>query len=226
MKVVNTIEPLKRTVETLSENLVELDNKTLSELLALMRKQVEAASTITDRYEDLSRKVQPSAILESQIRAKYQQATRVKKAQTKGKALEELVALLFASIDGFKEVDRNINTATEEIDVVFRNESRDAFWQRESQLILFECKNWHSQRVGKNEFVLFKEKMKNRGRHCRLGFLICTDVFADTIKKEMLRESQSDILVVPIDGDDLRKLIESIDRSELMKKYVEQATMI
>lgn len=41
----------------------------------------------------------------------------------------------------------------------------------------------------------------------------------------MLRESQHDILVVPINGDELRRLVEATDRNELLKQYVIDATM-
>ena len=112
--------------------------------------------------------------------------------------MEDLAAALFASIDGFIEIGRDTNTATEEIDLVFRNDSREPMWRKESQIVLVECKNWHSQRVGKNEFVLFKEKMENRAGRCKLGFLICTEDFAETVTKEMLRSSKFDLLIVPI----------------------------
>jgi ActR/RegA family two-component response regulator len=134
----------------------------------------------------------------------------------KGKALETLVAALFSSIEGLVEANRNIHTETEEIDIVFRNERRDPFWQRESALILVECKNWLSKRVGKNEFVEFREKMANRFGRCQLGFLICVDKFTDTLTKEMLRSSKGDLLVVPIDGTQLSELVKSEDRNRYL----------
>ncbi|MBI1929917.1 hypothetical protein HYR99_37405 [Candidatus Poribacteria bacterium] len=44
--------------------------------------------------------------------------------------MEDLLATLLASIEGFIEIGRNVNTATEEIDIVFRNGSRDPFCDR------------------------------------------------------------------------------------------------
>src|SRR5262249_6388163 len=125
----------------------------------------------------------------------------------KGRALEELLALIIGSISGLVEFKRNATTETEEIDIVFRNNSPDLFWQRRGDLILVECKNWNSQRVGKNEFVLFHSKIKNRGNLCSLGFLVCTEDFAETVTKEMLRDGQSGLLVVPINGARLRDLV-------------------
>lgn len=144
----------------------------------------------------------------------------------KGKALETFIAALFSSIEGFVEVDRNIITETEEIDIVFRNESNHPIWQKERSLILVECKNWLSKRVGKNEFVVFKEKMENRAGRCSLGFLVCVDEFAETVTKEMLRSSKTELLIVPIDGDKLQQLVESQNRNQLLLDLLTAATLV
>ena len=124
------------------------------------------------------------------------------------------------------EVNRNINTETEEIDIVFRNESKHPIWQRESALILVECKNWVTKRVGKNEFVVFKEKIENRFGRCHLGFLICVDRFADTLTKEMLRSSKGDLLVVPIDGNQLLQLVDSENRNQDLINLITATALI
>ena len=147
-------------------------------------------------------------------------------AHLKGKALETFVGALFSSIEGFVEVGRNINTQTEEIDITFRNESHHPTWQKESSVVLVECKNWLSKRVGKNEFVLFKEKIENRAGRCRLGFLICVEEFAETVTKEMLRSSKSELLVVPIDGEKLRQLVHSQNRNQLLLNFLTAATLL
>jgi ActR/RegA family two-component response regulator/Holliday junction resolvase-like predicted endonuclease len=144
----------------------------------------------------------------------------------KGKALETFIAALFSTVEGFVEVSRNVNTETEEIDIVIRNESKHPTWQKESSLILVECKNWLTSRVGKNEFVLFQEKIENRSGRCRLGFLICVDEFAETVTKEMLRGSKNDLLVVPIDGQKLEQLVRSANRNQLMLNFLTEATLI
>lgn len=191
-----------------------------------IEKGLDFEQRIKLRVNDFICTTQLIADRELLIGAKYQEAKRTKNVHKKGKALEELIAALIASIEGFTETGRNVNTTDEEIDIVFRNESRDAFWQKESGMILFECKNWHSQRVGKNEFGSFIRKIESRSGRCKLGFLICMEDFAETIQSQMLRSSRDDILVVPINGSDLQSLIESIDRNELLKKLVEKATLI
>jgi DNA-binding NarL/FixJ family response regulator len=194
--------------------------------LDFVPKEADFRDALTFKVNDFIRTFHLIADRELLIRAKYKAAQTLRNSQEKGKALEDLLAALLASIEGFIEVGRNVNTTSEEIDIVFRNESRNPAWQRESQIILVECKNWHSQRVGKNEFVLFKEKMENRVGRAELGFLVCTAEFAETIEKEMLRSSKTSLLVVPINGEALRRLVEAENRSELLRSFVDQALLV
>ncbi|HEY9905319.1 MAG TPA: hypothetical protein V6D43_23305 [Candidatus Sericytochromatia bacterium] len=123
----------------------------------------------------------------------------------RGRSLEELVSRLFETIPGFTVTDR-IRTATEEIDIAVLNDSNDPRFRRESAILLAECKNW-SNKCGKNEFVLFKEKIENRSNRCSLGFLISWNGFKETVTKEMLRGSREHTLVVPITGKDVRTAV-------------------
>jgi FixJ family two-component response regulator len=177
------------------------------------------------KLDDFIRTTRLVADRERLIQAKYHELLRAKSARKKGRALEDLLAALFASIEGFIEIGRNVNTATEEIDLVFRNGSQAPNWQRQSEIILVECKNWQSQRVGKNEFVVFKAKMQTRAGRCELGFLVCTERFAETVEKEMLRSSQTRLLVVPIDGEDLRQLVEGQERGSILLDFVNRSLL-
>ena len=123
----------------------------------------------------------------------------------KGRSLEELSSRLFESVDGFSVTGR-VRTSTEEIDVSLLNDCDDPRFQRESAMLIAECKNW-SGKCGKNEFVIFKEKIENRSRRCSLGFLISWNGFKTTITKEMLRGSREDSLIVPITGKDIREAV-------------------
>lgn len=123
----------------------------------------------------------------------------------KGRSLEELITRLFSTIPGFT-VSGRVRTETEEIDISILNNSADPRFTREEALILVECKNWTSK-CGKNEFVLFKEKMENRKGRCSLGFLVSWNGFKCTVTKEMLRGSHERILIVPIDGRQVREAV-------------------
>jgi hypothetical protein len=58
-----------------------------------------------------------------------------------------------------------------------------------------------------------------------LGFLICTERFAETLHREALRDSKDRLRVVPIDGADLRRLVEAADREAVLRVMVERAVL-
>lgn len=127
-------------------------------------------------------------------------------ASDKGKSLEELIVRLFSESQSFSVNEIRVPTETEEIDVIVLNKSNDPRFRRESAVFLVECKNW-SGKCGKNEFVIFKEKIENRKGRCSLGFLISWNGFAETVAKEMLRGSKEEPLIIPLDGNDIKKAI-------------------
>lgn len=76
----------------------------------------------------------------------------------------------------------------------------------------------------------FYRKLENRGGHCRplacrIGFLVCTERFAETFHLEALRDSKDRLRVVPIDGDGLRRLVEAEDCSAVLRELVERALL-
>ncbi len=136
----------------------------------------------------------------------------VDKAQTtddKGRSLEELCSRLFETVPGFT-VGGRVRTATEEIDISIVNDSNDPRLRRESALLLAECKNW-TGKCGKDEVVIFREKIENRNRRCSLGFLISWNGFTSTVTKEMLRGSREQTLIVPMTGKEIRDAVRGGD---------------
>ncbi len=123
----------------------------------------------------------------------------------KGRTLEELCSRLLSSVPGFTVTGR-IRTETEEIDISVLNDSEEPRLRREGAIVLAECKSW-TGRCGKNEFVLFRQKLENRYQRCRLGFLISWNGFAETVTKEMLRGSRDGILLVPLTGEEIRRAV-------------------
>lgn len=140
-----------------------------------------------------------------------------KDSNIKGRLLEELICKIFSNIDGFEIIDR-LKTQTEEIDLVILNKSKETFWQKESQLLLVECKNWTSK-CGKSELVLFKEKIANRRSRAKIGFFISWNGFKETFSKEDLRTSQGDILIVPITGQEIIEATAQTSIQESIEKW-------
>ena len=126
----------------------------------------------------------------------------------KGRALEELMTRLFCSIPGFIFDGRNVRTETEEIDITLINGSSDPRFVKEQPLMLVECKNWTSK-CGKDELVLFRQKVQNRNQRCTLGFLVSWNGFAGTIAKELLRGSRDEAVILLLEGDHVRRAVRS-----------------
>jgi len=180
-------------------------NSSLEEVVNSLRVFVE------NRYVDFEQKIQEKLV----------EALTITDSNEKGKALEELLVLIFSTLDGFIPSHR-IRTETEEIDISVRNESKDSFWSKFTPFILIECKNW-STNCGKNEFVIFQNKLTNRFGLSRLGFLVSLNGFRNTVTKEMLRGSKTEFLIVPVDGNRLKELIKSKERSDLLKSFVSES---
>lgn len=163
----------------------------------------QASSDIGKRISEVAARV--SGWGTESLDALVDAVEKAKSTDDKGRSLEELFSRLLESIPGFSITGR-IKTATEEIDISVLNDSQDPRFRRESALILGECKNW-SGKCGKNEFVIFKEKLENRNRRCSLGFLLSWNGFAETVTKEMLRGSKEEFLIVPITGKEIRAAV-------------------
>jgi len=145
-------------------------------------------------------------------------------ADQKGHALEDLIEALFATVPGF-ELKQRVRTETEEIDLTVLNGSGDTRWKTDEPLILVECKNWSSN-CGKNEIVQFKEKLSNRRGRSTLGFFISWNGFADTVTKELLRGSRERLLIVPLDGEQIRQAVREGAFLKTLQKAWEQAVML
>lgn len=142
----------------------------------------------------------------------------------KGKALEDLLLMVFRSIPGFTRVQNRLTNAVEEIDILLRNESTDPFWVKEGASFLFECKNW-SKPVGRSEIDVFVRKLERRHQRCKLGFLAAFGGFTDPAYKVQLADSKDDVLVVLMDGEDLARLVAPGDRSAVLKDLHQRAVM-
>ena len=145
-------------------------------------------------------------------------------SDAKGRSLEELSSRLFSSVDGFTVTGR-VRTETEEIDITILNDSPDPRLRREGAVVLVECKNW-SAKCGKNEFVLFKEKIENRSRRSTLGFLVSWNGFSHTITKEMLRGSREETLIVPVTGESIRAGVRDNNFTRVLLQCWDDATRI
>lgn len=129
-------------------------------------------------------------------------------SQRKGKALEELLLVLWRSMPGFDHTVRNVRNYSEEIDLIVVNKSRDEFLRQQGSLFLIECKNW-STRVDPKEINQFITKIQSRSGRCRLGFFVAPKGFTEPAKFTLAKHAEKDWAVVLIEAADLKRLIDA-----------------
>lgn len=174
---------------------------------------------IGEKINEIAQGYSKAKLLElSDLISKLEKATTEKnKKNEKGLLLEELSVRFFSEIPGLKVIER-IRTKTEEIDLVILNNANKGIWKSESPLILAECKNWTTKKAGKNEYVAFREKLVNRRGRAKLGFFVSGLGYAKTFFEEDLRNSKDDILIVPIE---VNEMIDILSNGKSVQEYLE-----
>lgn len=153
------------------------------------------------------------------LREALEQAKVASSSQERGRDLEQLVKRLFEKMEGFVDVVTNVRSSVEEIDLMFRNESSDAFWNQQGPFVMVECKSW-SKKVGRAELDVFASKMSRRARWCRLGFFVSLSGFSREFSLSLRQYISSNVLVVPIDLKRLEMLCDVGNPKELLKEYI------
>lgn len=173
------------------------------------------APDIWQALTDLHTKpVEQASIREILIQVKAE-----KKAVDKGRHLEQLVKKLFERLHGFVDVVTNVRSSSGEIDLMFRNESSDPFWNQQGPFIMVECKSLN-EKVGLAALHLFASKMSQRAGWCRLGFFISLSGFTKDFYLSLRNFIMNNVLIVPIDQKRLEKLCEVKDPKGLLKEYL------
>ena len=147
--------------------------------------------------------------------------------QEKGRRLECFIAFLLSQIQGFYVHSTNYNTATEEIDIVVKNGRVGGFFSvYQEPLILVECKN-QEKRAGKNEYVSFATKLRNRRRAASIGFFVSMKGYTQDFKMESLRDSRERLVIAKLDQKHVRKWSESFGEAAVnfLERLLEEAVL-
>ncbi len=159
---------------------------------------------------------------EKAIRATWEAVQAEKDRNKKGLLLEQLMELLLKTIPGFGRLDTRMKNEIEELDILVRNDSTDAFWQKESPYILVECKNW-SGHVGTKELRDLFGKFEARYQRYRLALFVAAGGFADTVRQDLRTRAREGLLVMLISPGDLDELVKCSDRSAVLKDVHQRA---
>jgi len=138
-----------------------------------------------------------------------------------GKALEDLMAWIFGSIDGFS-IEMNLQTKMGEVDIMISNEVEfSCFWNRKGDNIPVECRN---RKRGKKEGIRNSDVLKTMVLNlidCKFGFFVSTQGFS----REFLdRLVSGEKYIVPIDDFRIKELVQSTGRISLLAEYVREVS--
>lgn len=102
----------------------------------------------------------------------------------KGKLLEELVEVLFASHSQFRVIEKRYSTGDEEIDLIIQNNVEKTFWvSLNSPIFLVECKNW-SKPIGTRDLRDFEIKLQNHNNTAKVGLFFSYGGFTRECENE------------------------------------------
>lgn len=139
----------------------------------------------------------------------------------KGVLFERFLGLLFGSM-GYREIKKRvIDSSRNEVDLIVRNETKDPFLNKFGKYFLIECKNKPDYNVGKNDFIVFSDKLKNSNGLSELGIIATTGGIAKTSYLQAMRDSKESSKVLFLSNAEFLNLILSENKLEEFKKIID-----
>jgi len=124
---------------------------------------------------------------------------------------------------GFKNIrTRTKDQASNEIDLVIRNDVDDPFFHKFKRYIFVECKNKPMEGFSKNDFIVFNNKVNSSSGDSDLGIVFTTGHIKNTVYKEALRESKFDTKILYLSQPEIDTLIRSADMLEEFKCIIDK----
>lgn len=207
------LDPLKSILRT--GKVVDVINK--------QDKVLETANlikpAIVNFYNSLN---EDKSIINTSLLQNYSDAKNEVDNFKKGILFERFLGLLFGFL-GYKEITKRvIDQSRNEVDLSIRNEIKDPFLNKFGKYILVECKNKPDYNVGKNDFIVFNEKLKNSNGLSELGIIATTGGFAKTTYQEAMRSSGTGNKVLFLSNVEFLRLIQSENKIEEFKKIIDE----
>lgn len=151
----------------------------------------------------------------------YSQAKNETDAFKKGERFENFVSLLFQSIGYSKVSKRVIDKSLNEVDLIIRNEINDSFLSKFGKYILIECKNKPKEKVDKNTFIVFNNKLIHTNNLSELGILATTGYVSRNTYIEAVRTSHDVRKIIFLSNKEFEALILSNDKLETFKEIID-----
>lgn len=177
----------------------------------------ELTTTISDYY---SKDVNPVAV--QILEDMYAKAKNEPDAVKKGRMFEEFVVGLFRQM-GFAHIGTRVrDAASNEIDIIVRNDINDPFFGKYGRYIFAECKNKPEDGFSKNDFIIFHKKVSSSNGDSNLGVVFTTGHIKRTVYLEALKESGNDVKIVYLSSGEIARLIHTPDMLDEFKEIMDE----
>lgn len=143
-------------------------------------------------------------------------------AYKKGKMFEDLIVNLFRQM-GFTHVEtRKRDSASNELDLVVRNDIDDVFFKKFKRYIFVECKNKPESGIDKNDFIVFNNKVQSSFGNSDLGIMFTTGTIKRTVFLEALKDSKYNNKIVFLSSAEILRLIRTPRMLEEFKEIIDE----
>ena len=140
----------------------------------------------------------------------------------KGQSFEYFISTLFSNM-GYSRIRMRVkDRSSNEVDLIVRNETTDLFLNKFGKYFLVECKNKPNEAVGKNDFIVFYNKLRNASSMSELGILCTSGYIARTTYLEAMRESQGEKKVIFLSNPEIVRMITSDNIREEFKNILDE----
>lgn len=175
-------------------------------------------STIEDYYKKIDN--DPSEINNALLQF-YSEAKNETDTYRKGEKFEHFMSLMFQSI-GFNQVLKRVkDQSLNEVDLIIRNDIEDNFISKFGKYILVECKNKPVDKVNKNDFIVFQNKLKNTNGLAELGIIATTGHITKNTYIEAVRESSEARKILFLSNPEIEKLIRADNKLSTFKNLID-----
>lgn len=142
----------------------------------------------------------------------------------KGKLFEDFVVNMFRQM-GFIHIEtRARDAASNEIDLILRNDINDPFFSKFSRYIYIECKNKDSG-FDKNDFIVFNNKIQSSYGNCDIGIVITTGYIKNTVFLESLKDSKYNSKIVFLSSAEIMRIIHTPKMLDELKEIIDEQVL-
>lgn len=143
----------------------------------------------------------------------------------KGKMFEDFVVNLFRQM-GFVHIEtRKRDAASNELDLIIRNDINDVFFNKFKRYIYVECKNKPESGIDKNDFIVFNNKVQSSSGNSDLGIMFTTGTVKSTVLREALKECKFNSKIIFLSSSEILRLIHTPKMLDEFKEIIDEQVL-